>query len=590
MYPRTRQAPQLPLPGLARERSRTLRFLFSWLGFRRSQPRVLALLWLTLVAFRTQAGAQRSVTLAWNAVTNSSVAGYRVYQGAASRTYTWATNVGNATQITISGLVPGSTYYFACTAYNANNLESDFSSELVYTMTNISLAPVITLAAPADGSVFTLPAAIDLTASATPNGHTITKVQFFVDGTLVNEATEPPYSFALTEVTPGIHRLSAVANYDNDSTVASQNSLVVMVLTANPPSNLAFSADSGEISFPFGLADGVLSQSFLTGLPGGGHAAYGFTISSPGDYMISALVNAPNTGANSFYVNVDAEPTDPVMIWDIPVTMGFTNRTVTWEGLGGASPKIFSLAAGTHQLIIRGREGNTQLQAISILPAYPQLQISSPSDNLILLSGLGLAGHTYEVQASQDLEHWSPLGNVAPDSSGSLSFLDSAAPSFSFRSYRLRDRTDASALLQIQFLPGQGMLLSSVGIPGHSYQVQASEDFINWLVLATVALDSSGSLSFLDSAAPSFSSRSYRLKEITDASALLQIQFLPGQGMLLSGVGIPGHTYQVQASEDFINWLVMATVTPDSSGSLSFLDSATASFPSRSYRLIDTTP
>jgi hypothetical protein len=55
-------------------------------------------------------------------------------------------------------------------------------------------------------------------------------------------------------------------------------------------------------------------------------------------------------------------------------------------------------------------------------------------------------------------------------------------------------------------------------------------------------------------------------------------------------VGIPGHTYQVQASQDFINWSVIALVTPDANGSFSFLDSATASFPLRSYRLIDIMP
>jgi len=32
-------------------------------------------------------------------------------------------------------------------------------------------------------------------------------------------------------------------------------------------------------------------------------------------------------------------------------------------------PKVFSLSQGSHQLIIRGREANTQLQSITILPS-----------------------------------------------------------------------------------------------------------------------------------------------------------------------------------------------------------------------------
>jgi hypothetical protein len=391
---------------------------------------------LLLFALGVTAQAQ-SVTLAWDAVTDDNLAGYRVYQGLASGSYALAPNLGNVTQTTLSGLTPGLTYYFACTAYNSNNLESDFSSEVIYTVTNP--APVLTLTSPADGASFTLPTTINLAASVTPNGHTITKVQFLMDGTLVNEATTSPYTFALANATVGVHSLSASASYDSGSTAASQNTPLVTVLAAKSPSGLTFAADSGTINAPFALLGGVLSQSLLTGLLGSGRAAYDFTISTPGDYIVSALVNAPNNGADSFYVNIDSEPTDPFMIWDIPATTGFTNRTVTWEGLAGSSPTIFKLSAGTHQLIIRGREANTQLQTITISPAYPQLQISSQPGQLILLSGLGLAGHTYEIQASQDLQSWTVIGTATPDPNGSVSFLDSDAPSFSSRSYRLRD-------------------------------------------------------------------------------------------------------------------------------------------------------
>src|SRR5438045_4717053 len=64
-------------------------------------------------------------------------------------------------------------------------------------------------------------------------------------------------------------------------------------------------------------------------------------------------------------------PIAPIMIWDIPAAVGFADQTVAWRGNGtfGASqfvPKVFTLAAGTHTLIIRGREAGTQLGAITI--------------------------------------------------------------------------------------------------------------------------------------------------------------------------------------------------------------------------------
>ena len=114
--------------------------------------------------------------------------------------------------------------------------------------------------------------------------------------------------------------------------------------------------------------------------PSTGEALYNFTITNAGNYVIQALVNAPGDSANSFYVNIDAQPVDPTMTWDIfPFTTGFQNAIVSWRGNGSDTnnqynPKIFALTAGTHQIIFAGREANTQLQSFSLLqlPATPQ--------------------------------------------------------------------------------------------------------------------------------------------------------------------------------------------------------------------------
>ncbi|MCU0786131.1 MAG: hypothetical protein MUF81_19200 [Verrucomicrobia bacterium] len=86
-------------------------------------------------------------------------------------------------------------------------------------------------------------------------------------------------------------------------------------------------------------------------------------------------MNAPNEGANSFFLNLDAEPQDPYMIWDIPPTSGFEPRTVSWRGNGTYNnsefvPKVFNLGQGSHQLILRGREAYTALQSLTIMQ-YP---------------------------------------------------------------------------------------------------------------------------------------------------------------------------------------------------------------------------
>lgn len=292
---------------------------------------------MTLISAHAQSG----VTLTWDAVTNSSIAGYRLYQGPASRTYPSFTDVGNATQITLTNLDIGSTNYFAVTAYDVNGLESDFSSEVEY-----------------------------------------------------------------------------------------------VVGQRPPPASLVFASCSGAISGPFVATNGMIYQTTQSGVTDGGRADYTFTIANAGPYLVFASVNAPDDSANSLYVNIDGEPTDPMMIWDIPLTTGFMDRTVSWRGEGGVS-KIFNLQPGTHHLVVRGREANVQLSSVTISPAYPTVQITFMPGNLVFLSGMAQIGQNYEIQATQDLKTWTTLQTIAPDNTGTFALVDPDASAYPSRYYRL---------------------------------------------------------------------------------------------------------------------------------------------------------
>ena len=133
-----------------------------------------------------------------------------------------------------------------------------------------------------------------------------------------------------------------------------------------------FPMSAGVISAPFVLTNGCISQPEQTEVAGGGKAIFSFTVTNAGNYVIVGLANAPEEDANSFYVNIDAQPEDPMMIWDIDVTTGFEERIVNWRGNGDSSSvefaaKRFKLAAGEHKLIVVGREP-AQLKSISIRP------------------------------------------------------------------------------------------------------------------------------------------------------------------------------------------------------------------------------
>ncbi len=75
-----------------------------------------------------------TATLQWTAPSDSRVQGYRVYYGTSSRAYLQTRGAGLdsglATQLVVSNLQLGRTYYFAVASYDAAGNESDYSNEV----------------------------------------------------------------------------------------------------------------------------------------------------------------------------------------------------------------------------------------------------------------------------------------------------------------------------------------------------------------------------------------------------------------------------------------------------------------------------
>src|SRR5438128_7961881 len=77
----------------------------------RGMPLGRALGALTLLLLFSGASEAQTVTLAWDANTQSDLAGYGVYYGIASGVYSDRIDVGNVTTTTIGGLIVGVPYY-----------------------------------------------------------------------------------------------------------------------------------------------------------------------------------------------------------------------------------------------------------------------------------------------------------------------------------------------------------------------------------------------------------------------------------------------------------------------------------------------
>ena len=75
-----------------------------------------------------------AVDLEWDANTEPELAGYKIHWGISDGQYTSSKDVGNTTTCTITGLDEGKTYYFAATAYDGGQTESDYSNQVIYTV------------------------------------------------------------------------------------------------------------------------------------------------------------------------------------------------------------------------------------------------------------------------------------------------------------------------------------------------------------------------------------------------------------------------------------------------------------------------
>jgi len=97
---------------------------------------VIALLAVILAwlppAMSQPSSASQGVTLAWTQSPSTNVAGYKIYYGPSSRAYTNAVFVGSGTNVTLSNMSAGNTYYFAATAIDSSGMESPFSNETSY--------------------------------------------------------------------------------------------------------------------------------------------------------------------------------------------------------------------------------------------------------------------------------------------------------------------------------------------------------------------------------------------------------------------------------------------------------------------------
>ena len=223
--------------------------------------------------------------------------------------------------------------------------------------------------------------------------------------------------------------------YPNPSSSVSPSASPSTIITAI----VCWDAKDGTITEPFKAdSDGHVSQTVKTNddPAKGGKAAYIFDLAQAGDYIATASAHAPDSGNNSFFANIDSEPTTG-NVWALkPNGSKFTNQTVSWGNDYNKPRKVFSLTSGSHTLIIRGREDKTELarvcinSLISVSPSPSPSVSASPSPSgtasgfsfKVFFEGLAADGQDLSVTIKAVDTDWQKTVLVNTD--GSFQNLD----------------------------------------------------------------------------------------------------------------------------------------------------------------------
>ena len=231
-----------------------------------------------------------------------------------SLTYNW--NFGDGSTSTAAS--PSHTYAagtFKAQLQISDGTNTTSSTQLTIVATNP--VPSVALTSPTNGGGYTGPAAINLAASVTPNGHTITKVQFYNGAALLGEDSTAPYTFGWTNVSAGSYTLTARAIYDAGATVDSSAVTIAV----------------GGLIASYGFEEG--SGSTVTDVSGSGNTGTinGATWTVSGKYG-SALVFNGTSAKVTINDTASLHLTTAMTLeaWVNPSTIDSTWRDVIYKG------------------------------------------------------------------------------------------------------------------------------------------------------------------------------------------------------------------------------------------------------------------
>lgn len=456
-----------------------------------------------------------SVTLAWNPSADPTVAGYNLYYGGASGSYTNGLSAGPATNVTISGLTPGATYYFAATTYSSAGLESTFSGEISYQVpanaptTNQppTLNPIGNVTVNENAGPQTIGLS-GITSGSTNPTQTLVVTAFSSNPGLI---PNPTVNY-LSPNTTGSLTFTPVANASGTATITVQvnnggasNNLVTQTFTVtvnpvnspptlNPISNVTLV----ENAKPYTVVLNGISAGITSGTPTitvtAGSSNPGL-ISNPtvsytsprtsGSLSLQTAHNATGTAVITVTVN-NGQPQNNTVSQTFTVTV--TASTAAFNRSGGKTRNQLLLSAPLANTV--ALVGQTKTLSVQVSGAG-RLKYQWKLNGVVLRGASGPRLTLRNIRTNQAGVYSVTISNEtgSTNSMAQLTVLTSPAA-------QLTPATHAN---------GQ-YAMTVAGVTGYKYVVEASSDLVHWTPVQT----NTAPFVFVDANASQFPQRFYR--------------------------------------------------------------------------------
>jgi cellulose 1,4-beta-cellobiosidase len=244
--------------------------------------------------------------------------------------------------------------------------------------------PTVAISSPTEGSAFTAPANITITANASDSDGNVAQVDFYAGNTLVGSDTVAPFSVSWTNVAAGNYALTATATDNRGATVTSAAVNIVVSQPPPPaPNGLTATAGDSQVSLSWQSSVGATSYSIKRGTASGG--PYNTVASGIGSpvFTDTSVINgvtyyyvatAIGTGGESANSNeASATPIAPAVPPGAPAglnaTAGNAQVSLTWNNSADAtsySVKRSTVSGGPYSAIVTGLTGTSYTDSTAL--------------------------------------------------------------------------------------------------------------------------------------------------------------------------------------------------------------------------------